>query len=120
IEKKIVLAKGEKLAEVDFPDELLEMTLGFIQKLRANENLERVPSVRASLGLYERAQANAYLRNAAYVDMQDVYEAFNSVVSHRIRLKPSVRYLMDTKDFIKKEFKNFQEDMSRQSETDVP
>lgn len=120
IEKKIVLMKGEKLKEVDFPENVLDITLGFIQDLRTNENLERVPSVRASLGLYERAQANALLRNSKKVEMQDIFEAFNSVIAHRIRLKPSVRYLMDTKEFIKKEFKKFQEDFTKQSEGELP
>ena len=120
IEKKIVQAKGEKLKEVEFPENLLGSTLTFIQQLRKNENLERVPSVRASLGLYERAQSNAYLRNSKQVETQDVLEAFNSVISHRIRLKPSVRYLMDTKAFLHKEFKKFQEDFTKQSEGELP
>ncbi len=120
IEQKIVTQKGERLPEVEFPQKLLALTLSFIQDLRTNENLERVPSVRASLGLYERAQSNAFLRGANKVDLIDIFEAFNSVVAHRIRLKPSVRYLTDPKDFLKKEFKRFQEDFTKQSEGDLP
>lgn len=108
-EKKIVEWKGEKLDEIKFPDDLLTTTIGFIHKLRANENLERVPSVRASLGLYERAQSNAYLKGKKKVDVTDVLDAFYSVIAHRIRLKPSVRYLIDPKEFIKKEFEKFYE-----------
>ena len=120
IEKKIVLTKGEALKEVTFPEPLLDFTLAFVQDLRSNDNLERVPSVRASFGLYERAQANAYLRNSTCVEAQDVLDAFTSVISHRIRLKPSVRHLMSTKDFLKKEFTRFQQDTAKHPEEDPP
>ncbi len=120
IEKNILKAKGETLKEIEFPEKLLEGTVAFIHTLRKNENLERVPSVRASLGLYERAQSNALLRGTKTVDIQDVIQAFSSVIAHRIRLKPSVRYLMDTKTFIKKEFKKFQEDSTKQNEGELP
>jgi len=118
IEKKIVLTKAESLNEIEFPKDLLNLTINFIQNLRKNENLERVPSVRASIGLYERAQSNAFIDKRKKVDMADILEAFYSVVAHRIRLKPSVRYLMDTKEFIRKEFQEFQESVSK--EKDVP
>ena len=120
IEKDIVLTKGATLKEVTFPEKLLKITLTFIQNLRNNENLERAPSVRASLGLYERAQSNALLANRKNVDMKDILEAFNSVIAHRIRLKPSVKYLMDTKEFLKKEFQKFQEDFTGQREGELP
>ncbi len=120
IEKRIVAIKGEKLTEVTFPEELLTMTVQFIQDLRTNENLERVPSVRASLGLYERAQANAYLRKKKTVTMEDVLDAFYSVVAHRIRLKPSVRYLMEPKEFLKKEFLQFKEEFEKETSQEFP
>ena len=119
IEKKIVRDKSETLSEVKFPDGLLNATLGFIRSLRNNENLERVPSVRASIGLYERAQSNALLSNRKEVIIEDVLEAFNSVVAHRIRLKPSVRYLMNAKDFLSKEFNNFKETAEKEG-SDYP
>lgn len=109
IEKKIVKIKSETLKEVNFSENLLNQTIGFIRHLRDNENLERVPSVRASIGLYERAQSNALLSNRKEVNVEDVLEAFNSVVAHRIRLKPSIRYIMNSKDFLNKEFSKFKE-----------
>lgn len=118
-EKKIVNMKGEKIKEVEFPEPLLTMTIEFIQKLRKNENLERVPSVRASLGLYERAQSNAFMKNKKQVDISDIMDAFYSVIAHRIRLKPSVRYLINPKEFIKKEFQKLQE-QSGDKESDLP
>jgi len=115
LEHEIVTKYGEKLVEVEFPEEVLRLTLGFIRKLRDNENLERVPSVRASLGLYERAQSNALLSHRKNVITDDVLEAFYSVVGHRIRLKPSVKYLTNMKDFLKKEFSDFKEKFDKEN-----
>ena|SRR3989344_1399672 len=115
IERRIVKNKAETLNEVDFPEDILNLTLGFIRNLRKNENLERVPSVRASIGLYERAQSNALLAGRKNVLVDDVLEAFYSVVAHRIRLKPSVRYLMNNEEFIKKEFKEFKESFEKEN-----
>ncbi len=120
IEKKIVSLKSEHLKEIKFSEQLLDLTLGFVRKLRENENLERLPSVRASIGLYERAQANALLNGRNYVEMSDVHEAFYSVIGHRIRLKPSVRYIMNTNDFLKKEFNSFKEAFEKEKGVEYP
>ncbi len=120
IERKIVTTKSENLPEIEFPGELLNLTLNFIRNLRKNENLERVPSVRVSIGLYERAQSNALLSNRKIVTMADVLESFHSVVSHRIRLKPSVKYLMNTKEFLAKEFDKFKETFEKEGGADYP
>ncbi len=107
IEKQIVLMKGKKL--VKFPDELLDFTIKFVRVLRGNEKLEKKPSVRASIGLYERAQANALLDKRKVVNLKDIENAVESVLIHRIRLKPSVRYLMNKESFVKEQFRKFME-----------
>lgn len=106
IEKQIVLKKGKKLA-VTFPEELLMYALQFIQDLRINEHLEKFPSVRASLGLYERSQSNALLRGRREVTLEDLKEVMESVLAHRIKLKPSVKYLKDAATFIREELEQF-------------
>jgi magnesium chelatase subunit I len=106
IEKKIVLMKGKKL-DIKFSDELLGLAILFVRLLRENKDLERTPSVRASLGLYERAQANAFLAQRKAVNADDIAKAIISVVSHRIELKPSVKYLQSPEEFVKNEFKKF-------------
>ena len=120
IEKNIVKNKGEILKEIKYPENILDIALNFIRRLRENENLERVPSVRASLGLYERSQSNALLNNRKEVNMDDVIDAFNSVVAHRIRLKPSIRYLTTTKEFLEKEFKKHMQDLGEEKFSEVP
>jgi Mg-chelatase subunit ChlI len=106
-EERIVEMKGKKI--IEFPNKLLSYMVEFVRDLRADENLEKVPSVRASLGLYERAQSNALLAGRKKVTLKDLGDAVNSVISHRIRLKPSIKYLKKPEDFIKEEFSKFLE-----------
>ena len=106
IEQDIVLAKGEK-RDVTFPDNLLTAAIMFVRALREHKDIQKKPSVRASLGLYERAQANALLRKAKTVTADDIANAIVSVLSHRIELKPSVKYLQTTEEFLAKEYAQF-------------
>ena len=102
IEKKIVLMKGKKIANVS--DEMLNLMVYFIRLLRGDEKLEKKPSVRASIGLYERSQSNSLLKGRKNVEFEDIKDVLVSVLSHRIRLKPSVRYLQSIEDYIKEQF----------------
>jgi magnesium chelatase subunit I len=101
----IVKANGKKI--VNFDETLLERTIKFVRVIRESPKLEKKPSVRASLGLYERAQANAYLRGKKEVEFKDVMNAVKSVLVHRIRLKASVKYMMDANTFISEQFAQF-------------
>ena len=74
-------------------------------KLREDETVERAPSVRASLGIYERSQSNALLNNRKKVSIEDVIEVLYSVIAHRLKLKPSVKYLVKPEQFINKQVK---------------
>lgn len=105
IEREIVIAKGKTNAE--FPLNLLNSAIDFVRLLRENKDLTRKPSVRASLGLYERAQANAILSGRQKVNTEDIAKAIISVLSHRIELKPSVKYLQTEEEFIQQEFKKY-------------
>ncbi len=104
-EEEIVLKKGQKIAE--FPENLFKKTIAFVRSLRTNNKLEKLPSVRASIGLYERAQANAALRGSKTVNSEDIRKAIISVLAHRIELKPSSRYLMSSEELLEEEMKDF-------------
>ncbi len=106
IEMDIVKQKGKKI-DVVFPNSVLDTAIEFIRVLRENKKLDKVPSVRASIGLYERAQANAFLKNKKEVSFEDVEDAMISVLSHRIRLKPAAEYSQSPADFVKEELKSF-------------
>ncbi|HJN56583.1 MAG: MoxR family ATPase [Candidatus Woesearchaeota archaeon] len=101
-EKEIVKAKGKNIADV--PKNFLNLMIHFIRLLREDKNLEKKPSVRASLGLYERSQSNALLHGRKKIIFDDIKEVIVSVLSHRIRLKPSVKYLQSPEDYIKHQF----------------
>ena len=108
IEIKIVKKAGEKL--VNFPDKLLMLAILFVRLLRENKDVEKKPGVRASIGLYERAQANAFLASRDTVTSKDLKDAIISVIAHRIKLKPSVSYLTSEMDFIKQQMEKFLEE----------
>ena len=94
--------KGNKIAKVS--DDMLNLMVYFVRLLRSDEKLEKKPSLRASIGLYERSQSNALLNGRGNVQFEDIKEVLISVLSHRIRLKPSIRYLQSVEDYIKEQF----------------
>ncbi|MBW2969944.1 AAA family ATPase [Candidatus Woesearchaeota archaeon] len=106
IEKQIVKEKGQKL-NVTFEDELISLAVLFVRLLREHKNILKKPSVRASIGIYERAQANAFLAKRKTVTTEDITEAIISVLAHRIELKPSVKYLQTNEEFLKEQFDSF-------------
>ncbi|MFW6449879.1 MAG: AAA family ATPase [Nanoarchaeota archaeon] len=119
LEKEIVKTKGQNI--MNTPEHVLEAIVGFVRNLRDSDKLEKQPSVRATIGLYERAQSNAYVRGAKETSFDDLKAVVVSVLSHRIRLKPSVKYLKDTTEFIKEEFEKFtQEKFSDTVENEEP
>ena len=105
--KKIVLSKGKTIEGVSFPEELLETTIHFIRTLREDANIDKKPSVRATLGIYERSQAIAYLSKDKVVTTEHVKEVMLSVLSHRIKLKPSIKYLQTPETYLEEEFSKF-------------
>ncbi|MBU0980737.1 MAG: MoxR family ATPase [Nanoarchaeota archaeon] len=105
-EIEIVNRFGKKL-KVEFPKTLLTKSIEFVRFLRDDKDIEKKPSVRASLGLYERSQANAQLSARKAVTLEDVHEAIVSVLSHRIRLKPSMKYIVEPASYIAKKAGDF-------------
>lgn len=110
IEKEIAVAKGKKL--VEFPRGLLAAMLEFVRCLRLHKDLENKPSVRASIGLYERAQAHAYLADRDTVIIEDIEAAAISVLAHRLKLRPNKQYITTPEDFIRQEFRSFSQKVS--------
>ncbi|MFH0874459.1 MAG: AAA family ATPase [archaeon] len=117
-EKEIIIKKGKEA--VEFSDSLLSLMVKFIHELRVNKDLEKKPSVRASIGLYERAQGNAILDKRNKVNFRDIEKAIYSVLGHRISLKPSVRYTQTTQDLLKKELKKFMSENRISDSGDIP
>jgi Mg-chelatase subunit ChlI len=106
LEQQIVMIRGKQI-EIEFPDRLLTLALEFVRNLRDHKNVAKKPSVRASLGVYERAQAHAFLAGRKIVTSADVADAMLSVVAHRIELVPSAKYMQTAEEFVAEQFKDF-------------
>jgi len=106
IEKKIVIEKSVLLG-IELPDPLIDFIIKFVRDMRESDKLEKKPSVRATIGLYERAQANAKIAGRKKANFEDVKDAMISVLSHRIELKPSVKYLQKPEQFVEEEMQKF-------------
>ena len=113
-EEQIARIKGKNLAE--FPKNLLDLTVKYIRRIREHKNIEKKPSVRATIGIYERAQANALIDKRKKVNLKDISKALVSVLSHRIEFKPSVKYVEDPVKFLTKEFSDF----LKEEKSDIP
>ena len=109
MEVEIVKKSGKGI--VDFPHQLLFNVIQFVRDLRADNDVDKKPSVRASIGLYERAQSNALIRGKDKVSLKDIQDVVVSVLSHRISLKPSVKFLKTPEDYIKEEYEKFSKQM---------
>jgi len=107
-EEEIVKKSGKSI--IEFPTKLYSGMIKFIRDLRINPHIEKVPSVRASIGLYERSQAIAKLNNHNIVKPLDIMEALTSVLAHRIKLKPSIAYSKSSESFLKESFNEFCEE----------
>jgi magnesium chelatase subunit I len=111
IEETIIDAKSEPVA-VEFPKKLKTAVISFVRLLREDKNIEKKPSVRATLGVVDRAKAVAVLRGGKRVTADDVRAVVVSVLSHRISLKPSVKYLENVEEYVDERFAEFATDHS--------
>ncbi len=109
MEVSIVKEKSADLG-ADVPDDILDFAVAFVRKIRQSDKIEKRPGVRATMGLYERAQANARIAHRDRVTLVDVQDAIISVLVHRIKLKPSVHYLKTSEDFVREELASFLKD----------
>lgn len=119
-EDEQVIVKNRGISLLPFPDDLYEGMIQFIRNLRNNKNVEKVPSVRASIGLYERSQAVAQINGRSKVSAFDILEALPSVLGHRVRLKPSIAYTTTTEKFLSEQFSDFCESAGISLEADGP
>jgi magnesium chelatase subunit I len=120
IEKDIVNLRKTDM-NVIFPQKLFDFVVSFIHDLRQNKDIEKKPSIRATIGLIDRSVANANLNNRKEVNFNDIKDSLISVLGHRISLKPSLRYVKSQNEFIKDMFNSFSEkNLDDELKGDVP
>jgi len=112
IEESIVEMRAKNVPGVEFPEQLKKGVIAFIRQLREDRNLDKKPSVRATLGVVERSQAMAKVRGAKRVGPEDIAAVIVSVLSHRISFKPSVKYLENVEEYVRDKFAAFAQDHS--------
>ena len=110
IENDIVTRERIDVEGVAMPQRLQEYVIGFVRQLRLDKNLDRKPSVRATIGVVDRAITTAYLRGNKHVTPEDIAAVLPSVIAHRISLKPSVKYLEEPLEYVRKQFEIFSRD----------
>jgi Mg-chelatase subunit ChlI len=112
---EIQILDSKQIDYAEFPQYLKEFIVNYVQGLRNSKDLEKKPGVRATLGLYERAQTNALINSRNKVTIKDIQDVYVSVLAHRIKLKPSVAYSKTNKEFLRETFDVLAEDYEKQS-----
>lgn len=109
VDKELLIVKKHGKMLLPFPEKLLHFIISFIHSLRHDPGIEKKPSVRSTLGIYERAQSIAMIRKKKEVGIEDVKSILISVLGHRMRLKPSLKFITSPEAYIEEQFKKFNE-----------
>ncbi len=110
-ENKILDVSAKQIVKVS--ERIKNIIVNYIHKLRDDDNLTKHPGVRATISWYELSQSIAKMKEKKTVTDEDVKEALGNIISHRIELKPSLKYKTSPLQYINK---NFTEYMQRQDE----
>lgn len=92
-EVTILKQYGKQIDSVTIADEMLHRAVAISNAARAMpEEIERLPSVRTSLSIYEQAQSLARLKNAKQVKEEHVDKAARRVLKGRLVVSPESRF----------------------------
>jgi Mg-chelatase subunit ChlI len=92
-EVEILRQYGNKIEGVAVSDDMLRQSVAISNAARSlPDELERLPSVRASLSIYEQAQSLARLKNAKQVKKSDVENAAKRVLEGRLTVSSESRF----------------------------
>lgn len=101
-EIEIIKKYGSQIDEVKVPDRMVSRIANISRKARMEEDLDRLPSVRTTLSIYEQSQANARLKGRKEVLGEDVEVAAKRVLMGRINLSGESSYYDEPESFIAK------------------
>jgi Mg-chelatase subunit ChlI len=92
-EIKILKQYGNKIEGVNVSDDIMRQSVAISDAARSMpDEMERLPSVRASLSIYEQSQSLARLKNAKQVKNSDVENAAKRVLEGRLAVSSESRY----------------------------
>jgi Mg-chelatase subunit ChlI len=104
LEKQILRRNGKALDGIVVPDPVLDMLLQVVRATREDpwaKELDQGASVRASLALYEKAQARAWLDGARSVSDDHLRSTAVSVMAGRIRPNPESKHYDDPEGLVR-------------------
>jgi Mg-chelatase subunit ChlI len=104
-EKEILLRYGQKLDQVNVPEDILDLIIALVQATRDGvwaKELEQGASVRASLALYEKVQAMALLKGRSQPLPEDIKAIAASSLAARIKPSPESKYYDSPAELIDK------------------
>ena len=102
-EKEILIRNGNRFDGVEVPDDVVDQIVFIVRATRQDpwgKELDQGASVRATLALYEKAQAMALLKGHATVSPDDVLQMVASSLGSRIKPSPESSFYDDPFGFI--------------------
>lgn len=101
-EVEILKMYGKKIKDVEVSPKMIEKMVNITQYARSLPDLDRHPSVRTSLSIYEQSQALAKLKGKTTVREEDVEKAARRVLKGRISISGDSKYYDDPDSMIEK------------------
>jgi Mg-chelatase subunit ChlI len=101
-EVEILKMYGKRIKEVEVPQKMMEKVVSITHYARSLPDLERSPSVRTSLSIYEQSQALAKLKGKATVKEDEVEKAAKRVLKGRLSISGESKYYDDPDLIIEK------------------
>lgn len=87
-----ILEMRSKVNQIHMSRELEEYIFNIIRSTREDHDIVLGCSPRAAISMYKAAKAKAFTENRDYVVPEDIKHLAEDVLSHRIILKPEVKY----------------------------
>lgn len=101
-EVEILKLYGKRIKPVEVPDKVTRKIVNISQYARSLKELDRPPSVRSSLSIYEQAQALAKLKGTSSVKPKDVEEVTRTILKGRISVSGESKYYDEPEHLIEK------------------
>ena len=83
---------GKKIKPVEMPGKMAEKIVAISQHARSLKELDRPPSVRSSLSIYEQSQALTRLKGKSRVGPKEVEEVARTILKGRISVSGESKY----------------------------
>lgn len=101
-EIEILQLYGKKIPPVEVPGKMTRKIAQLSQYARSLKDLDRPPSVRSSLSMYEQAQALAHLQGRTVVKPDDIDEVARTILKGRISVSGESKYYEQPDHLIEK------------------